>query len=70
MILVEDWKFHICLFLDKNSPRNNIIIMSDDHLVKKEVLLDYQNMDFIQPSYRISFKGVNPCFRSKNGILL
>ena len=33
MILVEDWKFHICLFLDKNSPRNNI--MSDDHLVKK-----------------------------------
>ena len=35
MILVEDWKFHICLFLGKNSPRNNIIIMSDDHLVKK-----------------------------------
>ena len=33
MILVEDWKFHICLFLDKNSPRNNII--SDNHLVKK-----------------------------------
>ena len=26
-----------CLFLDKNSPRNNIIIMSDDHLVKKRV---------------------------------
>ena len=44
--------------------------MSDDHLVKKEVLLDYQNMDFIQPSYCISFKGVNPCFRSKNGIFL
>ena len=37
MILVEDWKFHICLFLGTNSPRNNIIIMSDDHLVKKRV---------------------------------
>ena len=33
MILVEDWKFHICLFLDKSNPRNNI--MADDHLVKK-----------------------------------
>ena len=30
--------------------------MSDDHLVKKQVLLDYQNMDFIQPSYCISFQ--------------
>ena len=45
MSLVEDWNFHICLILDKNNPRNNI--MSDDHLVKKQVLLDYQNMDFI-----------------------
>ena len=45
MILVEDWKFHICLFLDKSNPRNNI--MADDHLVKKQVLLDYQNVDFI-----------------------
>ena len=45
MILVEDWKFHICLFLDKNNPRINI--MPDDHLVKNQVLLHYQNMDFI-----------------------
>ena len=45
MILVEDWKFLICLLLNKNKPRN--IIMSDDHLVTKQVLLDYQNMDFI-----------------------
>ena len=33
MILVEDWKFHIYLFLDKNNPRINI--MPGDHLVKK-----------------------------------
>ena len=33
MVLVEDWKIHICLFLDKNNPRNNTT--SDDHLVKK-----------------------------------
>ena len=33
MTLVEDWKFHICLFLDKNTPRINI--MPEDHLVKK-----------------------------------
>ena len=45
MILVEDWKFHICLFLDKNNPRINI--MPDDHLVKNQVLLHYQNTDFI-----------------------
>ena len=32
MVLVEDWKIHICLFLDKNNPRYNT--MSDDHLVK------------------------------------
>ena len=51
MILVEDWKFHICLFLDKNNPRINI--MPDDHLVKKQVLLHYQNTDFIESSHCI-----------------
>ena len=38
-------KNYICLFLDKNTPRYNT--MSDDHLVKKQVLLDYQTMDII-----------------------
>ena len=45
MILAEDWTFLICLFLEKNKPRNNA--MSDDHLAKKQILLDYQNADFI-----------------------
>ena len=39
MILVEDWKIHICLYLDKNNPKNNTVTMSDDHLVKKQVLI-------------------------------
>ena len=57
MILVEDWKFHICLFLDKNSPRNNK--MSDkSSRKKKQVLLDYRNMDFICSSYCIFLKGL------------
>ena len=33
MILVEDWKFHICWFLDKHNPRKNISF--DNHLLKK-----------------------------------
>ena len=45
MILAKDWTFLIRLFLEKNKPRNNA--MSDDHLVKKQILLDYQNADFI-----------------------
>ena len=43
--LAKDWTFLIRLFLEKNKPRNNA--MSDDHLVKKQILLDYQNADFI-----------------------
>ena len=41
-------------------------IMSDDHLVKKQVLLDYQNMDFYTAIILYFFsKGVSPWYRYK-----
>ena len=55
MILVEDWKFHICLFLDKNNPRINI--MPDDHLVKKQVLLHYQKIRISYSRHTVFFLG-------------
>ena len=36
MSLIQTWKFFICLFLDMLGQE----IMSDDHLVKKQALLD------------------------------
>ena len=36
MSLIQTWKFFICLFSDMLG----IEIMSDDHLVKKQALLD------------------------------
>ena len=36
MSLIQTWKFFICLFLDMLGQE----IMSNDHLVKKQALLD------------------------------
>ena len=59
MILVEDWKFHICLFLDKNSPRNNKMSDKSSRKKKKNAprLLKY---GFYMLVILYFFKGVNP----------
>ena len=42
MSLVRNWKFYICLFLDILG----LEIMSDDHLVKNQALVDDKKIDF------------------------
>ena len=42
MSLIQNWKFFICLFLDILG----LEIMSDDHLVKKQALLDDKKINF------------------------
>ena len=44
MILVKTWKLLLGLFLDII----NLEIILDDHLVRKEALLDYNTADFTQ----------------------
>ena len=57
MILVKNWKFPLCLFLDKISYE----IIFDNHLVRKQAFQDYKNIDFTYLAYRPHFfRGVNP----------
>ena len=44
MILVENWKISLGLFLEKMGQK----IMFDDRLVRKRALLDYKKADFYQ----------------------
>ena len=44
--------------------------MSDDHLVKKQALLDDKKINLKQSPYWNFFKGVNPLFWSKFGNFL
>ena len=55
MILVNNWKIPLGLFLDKIGQE----MMFDDHLVRKRALLDYKKADFIKRLYWIFLKGVN-----------
>ena len=57
MIWVKNWKFPLCLFLDKISYE----IIFDNHLVRKQAFQDYKNIDFTYLAYRPHFfRGVNP----------
>ena len=42
MVLVQNWKLLLGLFSDKIG----LEIIFDDHLVRKEALLDYKKADF------------------------
>ena len=42
MVLVQNWKLLLGLFSDKIG----LEIIFDDHLVRKQALLDYKNADF------------------------
>ena len=57
MSLIQTWKFFICLFLDMLGIEK----MSDDHLVKKQALLDDKKKSILN-SRHIEFflKGVSP----------
>ena len=66
MISVENWKFHLSLFLDKMS----LEIMSDDHPSSKLALLNYKNINFTKSWNCIFFKGVNPWFSAKTAHFL
>ena len=44
--------------------------MFDDHLVRKEALQGYKNIDFIEFLYWIISKGFTYDFSTKNGIFL
>ena len=57
MSLIQTWKFFICLFLDMLG----IEIMSDDHLVKKQALLDDKKKSILNSRHiEIFLKGVSP----------
>ena len=64
MSLVQNWKFFICLFLDILG----LEIMSDEHLVTKQVFLDDKKKSILN-SRRIEIfsKWVSPRFWSKIG---
>ena len=48
MILVKSCKFPLCLFLHKT----NFEIVFDDHPVRKQALLNYNNIEFTElPNY-------------------
>ena len=51
MILVKIWKFPLCLFLGKTGPK----VIVDDHVVRKQAILDYKNIGLY--SYQIGLKG-------------
>ena len=57
MSLIQTWKFFICLFLDMLGQE----IMSDDHVVKKQALLDDKKINKFR-HIEIFFKGVSPRF--------
>ena len=57
MSLIQTWKFFICLFFDMLG----IEIMSDDHLVKKQALLDDKKKSILNSRHiEIFLKGVSP----------
>ena len=65
MSLVQNSKFSLSLFLDVLSLK----IMSDDHLVKKQVLLDDKKISFKSSPCRNSSKGLTHDFGQKMEIL-
>ena len=66
MILVKNYKLPLRWFWGKIG----LEVVFDDYLVKKQVVLDYKNIDFKQWPFWDLFKGVNPWFWSiKNWIL-
>ena len=67
MIFVKSCKFPLCLF----SHKMNFEIMFDDHPVRKQALLKYKNIEFIElPNPFFCSKGIKPRFWSKVGIFL
>ena len=56
MILEKNRKFSFFLFLTKKS----LEIMSHDHLVRKQYLLDYKKWILHSSNIGIFFRGVNP----------
>ena len=61
MISVENWKFHLSLFLDKMS----LDIMSDDHPSSKLALLNYKNINFTKSWNCIFLKELTHDFGQK-----
>ena len=61
MILVKNWKFPLCLFLDKISFE----IIFDNHLVRKQSFQDYKNTDFTYLAYWIFSGGLTHDFGQK-----
>ena len=66
MIFVKSCKFPFCLFLHKM----NFEIMFDDHPVRKQALLQYKKIEFIELPNPFFSKGIKPRFLSKVGIFL
>ena len=60
MILVKNWKFPLCLFLDKISYE-----IFDNHLVRKQSFQDYKNTDFTYFAYWIFSEGLTHDFGQK-----
>ena len=57
MIFVKSCKFPLSLFLHKM----NFEIVFDDHSVRKQALLSYNNIEFTElPDYNYFSKGINP----------
>ena len=63
MVLVQKWSF-LQLFFFGNVGQENVFC---DILERKNAFLDYKNKKFKKSQNWHFWKGVNPCFQSKNG---
>ena len=61
MVLVQNWKLLLGLFSDKIG----LEIIFDDHLVRKQALLDYKKADFTEWPYWIFSKVLSHYFSQK-----